>query len=193
MKIVEKYRSYRELGMESQGALLTAIAERVSSYQQRFLLWREKPISSVTGAMHWFKHRTDFGDSPEMRYVERAGGLEAVAVAYRLIEFMAKRHGDDGGFSGELVMSAPNTKNMLAERLVGVREDGLPAGPKDLENFLDVFESAGLIERGLLNLPGTRLIEGQRVKCDLEIETLRLLKVNDGWEDDYTARKQRKS
>ena len=198
MRIVENYKAYREC-MTWQDAVQTALAERVTSrlHQVRALLGLGAP--TMRGAMQWFKHPANFADTPTMKLIERAGGLDAVAVAYRLLEFMAGRHGtDEGNFEGYLEMTPPNTKAMLAEKLVGLVSDeesfgvSSPAKEEHLEKYLDLFMVAGLIERGTLTTEGTTLDkDNKRVPCVNEWETLRLLKLVDKWEDEYTTKKRR--
>ena len=193
-----QFEIYRQdFGMSFREAATLAIQSWFGSRRSLVRSWFGK-LDTVGGAMQWFKHPSSFSDSPTMKLIERAGGLDAVGVAYRLLEFMAGRHGtDDGNFEGYLEMTPPNTKGMLAEKLVGIVSDehyGVEtmASEEHLEKYLDLFMVAGLIERGTVTTDGTTLDkDNKRVSCVNEWETLKLLKLVDKWEDEYTTKKRK--
>jgi hypothetical protein len=108
--------------------------------------------------MKWFKHMSVFRNSPAMRYIDRALGDAGTAAAYRLLEVMAERYGEDGDFTGMLTLQGPTNEVWLANEILR-ESDPYEMGTvvKELEKYLNIFEMATFIEIGKINCKGTTL------------------------------------
>jgi hypothetical protein len=68
--------------------------------------------------MQWFKHFSNFRNSPAMKFMAEQLGDHGVAGVYRLYEVFAERFAINNDFSGSLVLSPPFTEHWLAQEVL---------------------------------------------------------------------------
>jgi hypothetical protein len=106
--------------------------------------------------MKWYKHHSDFRQSPAMKYVAEQLGDQGVAGVYRLYEVFAQRFALNDDFSGSITLSPPFTERWLAQEILlpCLSEEQVQEAYRDLNQvpieqlnrFLKVCATAGLIE-----------------------------------------------
>jgi hypothetical protein len=106
--------------------------------------------------MKWYKHHSDFRQSPAMKYVAEQLGDQGIAGVYRLYEVFAQRFGVNDDFSGSITLQPPFTDRWLAQEILMPRfsEDEVQEAYRDLNlvpieqfnRFLRVCATAELIE-----------------------------------------------
>jgi len=102
--------------------------------------------------MQWFKHFSNFRNSPAMKFMASQLGDHGVAGVYRLYEVFAERFAINNDFSGSIMLSPPFTEQWLAQEILTPRpdEDSNPYHPtlvplKQLTEFLQAAHMAGVI------------------------------------------------
>ena len=102
--------------------------------------------------MQWFKHFSNFRNSPAMKYMASQLGDHGVAGVYRLYEVFAERFAINNDFSGSLVLSPPFTERWLAQEILTPHPDKeansyhptlVPL--EQLTEFLQTCHGAGVI------------------------------------------------
>lgn len=98
--------------------------------------------------MQWFKHHSNFRNSPALKHLDSVMGDRGVAAVYRLYEVFTERFGVDNNFTGSLFLSPPYSESWLAEEILRADDDGYVRKPtiKELKYFLGECETAGIIE-----------------------------------------------
>ncbi len=98
--------------------------------------------------MQWFKHHSNFRNSPALKYIDDIMGDQGVAAVYRLYEVMTERFGVDNNFTGSLFLSPPYSETWLAEEILRADDDGYDRSPtaKELRRFLAECETAGIVQ-----------------------------------------------
>jgi hypothetical protein len=150
--------------------------------------------------MKWYKHHSDFRQSPAMKYVAEQLGDQGVAGVYRLWEVFAQRFGANDDFSGSITLSPPFTDRWLAQEILMPRfsEDEVQEAYRDLNEvpieqlnkFLQVCAQAGLIEIAIFKSKASvRKDDGS--KEDVGESTFRKLTIPgfEDLQDDWSARR----
>jgi len=106
--------------------------------------------------MKWFKHHSDFRQTPAMSYIAEELGDMGVAGVYRLYEVFAQRFGANDDFSGTLLLQPPFTERWLAQEILTPRlSDAEIENPytdvhavpiEQLNRFLKVCVEAGILK-----------------------------------------------
>jgi hypothetical protein len=142
--------------------------------------------------MLWFKHWHNLRNSPAMKQIQRQLGDPGFAAAIRLLEVMTQRCGSGASFNPVLTLAPPTTKRWLGEEIITPIDEGYGAHvpEKTIEEFLDVFNTAGLIARGSMTGPGVVKNEkNEWVESEVTFETLALIDFEE-LQDRWTARIQ---
>jgi hypothetical protein len=142
--------------------------------------------------MLWFKHWHNLRSSPAMKQIQRQLGDAGFAAAIRLLEVMTQRCGSGEKFNPVLTLMPPTTKRWLGEEIITPTDEGYGAfvADKTIEEYLDVFNLAGLIARGSVTGPGAVKNEkNEWVASEVTFETLELLDFEE-LQDRWTARIQ---
>jgi len=140
--------------------------------------------------MLWFKHMHNLRNSPAMKQIQRQLGDPGFAAAIRLLEVMTQRCGSGANFNSVLTLATPMTKRWLGEEIITPIDEGYGAHvpEKTIEEFLDVFNTAGLIARGTVTGPGVVKNEkNEWVEAEVTFETLALVDFEE-LQDRWTAR-----
>src|SRR5439155_2128669 len=152
--------------------------------------------------MLWFKHHSNFRNSPQIKLIQSRLGCEGVAAVYRLNEVMTEHFGRTVRNEPVLTLSSPYSEWWLAEELYvyndrdedNQHDNGAPEPDvKKLRKFLAIFQQAGIIVYRVEKGPGATT-DGEGavvVKKDLSFTTIRLLNFA-GQVDEYNQKKARK-
>jgi hypothetical protein len=105
--------------------------------------------------MQWFKHHSNFRNSPAFKFIANNMGDRGVAAVYRLYEVFTERFGVDNNFTGSLLLSPPYSEHWLANEILTGEEELndyenptgnlLPVTTQALRHFLGMCESAGIV------------------------------------------------
>jgi len=108
--------------------------------------------------MQWFKHHSNFRNSPAMKHIAGIYGDKGVAAVYRLYEVCAERFGIDNDFSGSILLSPPTSEHWLLSEVLlddwmqdSFDYDNEPCTEmdsptiKNLMEFLCECENAGIV------------------------------------------------
>jgi len=142
--------------------------------------------------MLWFKHWHNLRNSPAMKQIQRELGDPGFAAAIRLLELMTQRCGSGATFNPVLTLGPPTTKRWLGEEIITPTDEGYGdfVDAKTTEKYLDVFNTAGLIERGSVTVQGaTKNEKGAWVEGPVTFETIALVDFEE-IQDRWTARIQ---
>lgn len=73
--------------------------------------------------MQWFKHFSNFRNSPAMKFVASQLGDHGVAGVYRLYEVFTERFAINNDFSGSILLEPPFTERWLAQEILTPHPD----------------------------------------------------------------------
>ena len=96
--------------------------------------------------MQWFKHHSNFRNTPSMKYMAARLGDYGVAGVYRLYEVFTERFAVNNDFSGSIMLSPPFTEVWLAEEILKPRDDDQYVSDEQLTEFLQACHLAGIIQ-----------------------------------------------
>jgi hypothetical protein len=165
---------------------------------EQLMEWRaqhapDKDVPGIEQRMLWFKHSGAFRNSAAMKQIFRAHGAVGATAAYRLLEIMCERYGEDGDFSGSLVLAPPFSESWLRDELFGEYHPYENTKPPELLPVLRVFEEARLIELEYDTNALKRGPDGIEWVPDPDGKFLRITIPNFRTQaDDYTVRRARK-
>ena len=137
--------------------------------------------------MLWFKHWHNLRNSPAMKQIQRQLGDPGFAAAIRLLEVMTHRCGSGASFNPVLTLAPPTSKRWLGEEIITPVDEGYGdiVRDKTIEEYLDVFNTAGLIQRGSVTGPGSIKNEkNEWVESEVTFETVELVdfeEIQDRW------------